>query len=96
MKKLMSVSLLVLLLGFVNVVNAQDAEQKVKNEAKKVGNKSAEVGAKAKAKVTDKTYEDKVGPEGQTIYIDRHSKYYWINDKGHKVYISKAKLKNKQ
>ena len=95
MKKLMSISLLVLLLGFVNSANAQDAEQKVKQDAKKVGNKSAELGSKAKSKVVDKTYVDKVGPNGQTIYIDKHSKYYWVDSKGHKQYVTKAQMKNK-
>jgi hypothetical protein len=96
MKNLMSISLFVLLLGFLNVVRAQDAEQKVKQDAKKVGNKSAELGSKAKSKVVDKTYADKVGPDGQTVYIDKHSKYYWIDDKGHKKYVSKSQLKNKE
>lgn len=95
MKKLMSISLLVLLLGFINTVNAQDAEQKVKQDAKKVGNKTAELGSKAKSKIVDKTYADKVGPDGQTIYIDKHSQYYWVDGKGHKRYVHKAQLKNK-
>jgi len=75
------------------------AQDKVKTEVKKDANKAAhkteEVASKAKAKVTDKTYADKVGPDGQTIYIDKHSKYYWIDSRGHKKYVSKAMLKDK-
>lgn len=75
---------------------AKKGAQEVKEGAKKVGNKTAEVAAKGAAHVTDQVYEGKEGPQGQTIYIDNDSKYYWINDKGHKVYIAKAALKNKK
>ncbi len=69
--------------------------KEVKKDVKAVGNKTAELSSKAAAKITDKTYADKVGPKGQTIYIDKHSRYYWINDKGHKMYVKKWQLKNK-
>jgi len=63
--------------------------------AKKVGNETAEVASKGKSKVADKTYKDKVGPDGQTIYIDGHSKYYYVDEKGHKQYVSSTDLRNK-
>lgn len=66
----------------------------IKKTAKKVGNKTSEIAAKGAAKVVDKTYKDKVGPQGQTIYIDNESLYYYVNAKGKRVYVSKAKLKN--
>jgi hypothetical protein len=62
----------------------------VKKDAAKVGNTAAEAGPKAKAKITDKK-----GPDGQTIYIDKHSKYYRVDDKDHKQYITKVKVKDK-
>ncbi|WP_407426518.1 hypothetical protein [Arcticibacter sp.] len=65
----------------------------IKKTAKKVGNKTSEIAAKGAAKVVDKTYKDKVGPQGQTIYIDNKSQYYYVDAKGKKVYVSKAKLK---
>lgn len=65
----------------------------IKKTAKKVGNKTSEIAAKGAAKVVDKTYKDKVGPQGQTIYIDNESRYYYVNTKGKKVYVSKSKLK---
>ena len=67
----------------------------IKKTAKTIGNKTAETAAKGAAKVTDKTYASKVGPQGQTIYIDKNSKYYYINSKGNKIYVSKGLLKNK-
>ena len=70
--------------------------QTVGTEAKKVGNKTAEIAAKGKAKVVDKTYKGKTGPKGQTIYIDKESRYYWLDKKGHRQFISESRLKDKQ
>ena len=72
---------------------ATKAWQGTKKGAKKVGNETAELASKGKAKVTDKKSEQWVGPEGQTIYVDDHNKYYWINGKGKRIYVSQAALK---
>ena len=63
--------------------------------AKAVGNETAEVASKGKSKVVDKTYKNKVGPDGQTIYIDSHDKYYYVDEKGHKQYVTEADLRTK-
>jgi hypothetical protein len=63
--------------------------------AKKVGHKSAEVASKGKATITDETHKDKVGPNGETIYIDNHAKYYWVDKKGTRHYVTEAELKVK-
>lgn len=98
MKKLIGISILALLAG-ISTANAQDTSKKVtttvKESATKIGNKTAELASKGKNAVTDKIYKDKEGPNGETIYIDKHSKYYWIDKKGHKVPISKNKLQPK-
>lgn len=73
----------------------KEVADETKEVAKKVGNKTAELGAKGAAAITDKIYKDKQGPDGQTIYIDNNSKYYWIDSKGKKVYVTKARLKDK-
>lgn len=70
-------------------------EESVEKAAQKAGNKTAEIASKGKSTVVDKIYKDKVGPEGQTIYIDHHAKYYWIDKKGHKNYVTEAELKDK-
>jgi hypothetical protein len=70
-------------------------DPKIKKTAKKVGNKTAEIAVKGASAITDKTYKGKMGPNGQTIYIDNKSRYYYINAKGAKVYLPKSKLKNK-
>jgi hypothetical protein len=99
MKKFIGISILAVLLGFSSA-NAQDTTKKVitkvKEGAVKAGNKTAELASKGKNNITDKIYKDKEGPNGETIYIDKHSNYYWIDKKGHKVPISKNELRSKQ
>lgn len=92
MKKL--IAIITILISFAASVNAQ-VKKEVKQDAKKVGHKTEEVASKTAAHITDKVYADKVGPDGQTIYINKHSKYYWIDKEGHKQYIAKSRLKNK-
>ena len=74
---------------------AQKTGKAVKKTAKKVGNKTAEVASKSAAHVVDQVYKGKQGPDGQTIYINNESKYYWIDKKGHKNFITEAELKPK-
>ncbi len=90
-------------------VKAQDtttAGQDIKNAAKKtgkavektatkVGNKTAEIASKGKAVVVDQVYKGKQGPDGQTIYIDNESRYYWVDKKGHKNFVLTDDLKDK-
>lgn len=72
---------------------ADEAWHGTKKGAKAVGNKTAEVTEKGVARVKDKRSEEWVGPSGQTIYIDDLGKYYWINGKGKKMYVSESALK---
>lgn len=99
MKKIIGISIFLLAIGFTSSVNAQSTadkvEQHVKTGAKKAGHKTAELASKGKSKITDKTYKDKVGPNGETVYIDRHSKYYYVDDRGHRHYVKKDELKDK-
>jgi len=72
-----------------------DPDKKIKKTAKKVGNKTAEVAVKGASTIVDKTYKDKVGPGGEKVYIDNKSRYYYIDSKGGKVFVTKAQLKAK-
>jgi hypothetical protein len=74
---------------------ANKTGQAVKKTAKKVGDKSAELAAKGKAVIVDKIYDGKQGPNGQTIYINNKSKYYWIDKKGHRNYVTASQLRDK-
>ena len=94
------------LLGFSAPAWAQDTSQKKQSKTSKVwkdskkavkkgANKTAELATKGKAKATDKKSDTWVGPEGQTIYIDDGNKYYWVNGKGKRIYVSERALKAK-
>ncbi|WP_158827247.1 hypothetical protein [Mucilaginibacter lacusdianchii] len=54
--------------------------------------KTSEVASKGASAVVDKKYDGKVGPGGQTIYIDDHSAYYYVNKKGKRVYVKESEL----
>ncbi|HEY0067562.1 MAG TPA: hypothetical protein VGB46_09365 [Flavisolibacter sp.] len=99
MKKFLGVSMLFLFLGFSQASEAQSkvkkAGQEVKKGAKKVGNKTAEVASKGKARATDQVHKDKVGPNGETIYMDNHARYYWVDKHGRRHYLPEEALKNK-
>jgi len=93
MKKLTGMIAFTCLLGMG--LQAQVKED-VSKAATKVGNKTEQTASKTKAAIVDNKYKDKVGPHGETIYIDHDSKYYYVNKKGRKVYVAKAKLKDKK
>lgn len=69
--------------------------QDIKNAGKKIGNKTGEIASKGAAKIVDRAYKDKVGPNGETIYIDKHAKYYFVDEKGKHVYVEANELKEK-
>jgi hypothetical protein len=98
MKKLIAFSFVVFALGFTSA-NAQSTTKKVEHDvkkgAKKAGNETAEVASKGAHHVVDKVYKGKEGPDGQTIYIDNRSRYFWIDEKGHKQYVTKEQLRDK-
>jgi hypothetical protein len=74
---------------------AQKTAKGVKKGAKKAGNETAELATKGKATVTDKKSNEWVGPQGQTIYVDDGNKYYWVSEKGKRMWVSKEELKPK-
>jgi len=99
MKKLIGIALIVAGLGLASNVQAQSTAKKVGNKvekgAKKAGHKTAEVASKGKSKVTHTVYEGKVGPNGETIYIDQSNRYYWVDKKGKKHFIQSEQLKDR-
>lgn len=64
--------------------------------AKAAGNKTAELASKGKAAVVDKVVEDKLGPDGQKIYVNKDDEYYWIDKKGHKHFVTEEELVDKE
>jgi hypothetical protein len=97
MKKVMGIMTLAALLniGHADAQKKEGVGTKVKKTAKTVGNKVAETASKGSSRVVDKVYKDKTGPDGQTIFINNESKYYWVDKGGHRVYVTADQLKDK-
>jgi hypothetical protein len=109
MKKILGITAIMLALGVSTPTFAQTSEKEgssvkkttrkaaraVKKGAKSAGNKTAELATKGKAKVTDKKSDTWVGPNGQDIYVDDGSKYYWINERGGREFVTQEQLKKK-
>jgi hypothetical protein len=70
--------------------------QGIDSTAKKVGHKTASIAVKGASKVTDKTYKGKEGPGGQTVYIDKQDKKYYVDEKGKKVYLKPSEIHDKK
>jgi hypothetical protein len=68
---------------------------KVGKTASKVGNKTAEVAVKGTSKIADKTWKGKMAPNGSDVYINNKNQKYYINEKGARVYLKAAEIKNK-
>ncbi|OCX51881.1 hypothetical protein BEL04_17920 [Mucilaginibacter sp. PPCGB 2223] len=68
---------------------------KVKKGTTKAAHATAKAAVKAESAVVDKVYSGKQGPNGATIYINKHDRCYYVNSKGGKVYIKKSALRNK-
>jgi hypothetical protein len=89
-------ALFITVISLTTIGCSHKTTQGIKDTANKAGNKTAEIASKGAAQITDKVYEGKVGPQGQTIYIDENSKYFYIDNKGHRVFVKESKLKNKE
>lgn len=72
-------------------VEVEDKDRKAGDAADRI-----EEGAKdAASAITDRKLKNKVGPGGETAYVDENGKYYIINDLGEKQFITKLQLKDK-
>lgn len=76
--------------------SAKKAWQGTKKGVRKAGNKTAELATTGKAKATDREYEGYTAPNGRKVYVDDGNKYYWINEKGKRVFVSQDQLRAKQ
>lgn len=74
---------------------ADEVSDDVEKETQSVGDKIDEGANDAAAAIKDQKVDDKVGPGGETVYLDEDAKYYYINDEGKKVFITKIELKDK-
>jgi hypothetical protein len=78
-------------------INEESRELKhdVEEEADKAENKTKEVLKDVEADLKDEKVEGKQSPTGETVYIDEDAKYYYIDNAGKKIFISKEQLKDK-
>lgn len=74
---------------------AEATGRTVKKGATAAGKKTAELASKGQSEVVDKTYEGKAGPNGEKIYINNKSEYYWVDKKGKRHYVTEGELKDK-
>ncbi|PTQ95650.1 hypothetical protein C8P68_105155 [Mucilaginibacter yixingensis] len=98
MKKLFTTVLFAAGLLLASQVQAQTVKKighSIGHAATNVGHKTSELASKGAAVVADKRYEGKVAPNGEAVYIDKHSRYFYVDKKGHHVYIAKSRLRNK-
>ncbi|HZH36912.1 MAG TPA: hypothetical protein VEX65_06545 [Flavisolibacter sp.] len=72
---------------------AKKAWKGTKKGVKKAGHKTAEVTVKGVSGATNRKSDDWVGPKGQTIYVDDGNKYFWVNGRGKRIYVSESALK---
>ena len=100
MKKLMGICVLVAALGLYTVSKAQSrveaAVRDVKKETRKAGAKTSELVAKSLSKDNGQLYKNMTGPNGEVIYMDRHARYFWVDEHGNHHYVAKEQLKEKE
>jgi len=71
------------------------AGKSVKKGVKKGAHEVAEQASEAKSDILYTEAENKMGPNGEDIFIDKNSRYYYVNDKGHNVYVPASELRNR-
>lgn len=74
---------------------AKDVGHATGSAAKDVGHKTSELASKGAAAVSDKRYEGHWAITGENVYIDEHHKYFYVDKKGHRVFITQAQMRTK-
>lgn len=74
---------------------AEETESEAESTADEIGDDISEGVNDAAAAIKDRKLKNKVGPEGETAYIDDDGNYYYINDEGNKIIITVDQLKDK-
>jgi hypothetical protein len=74
---------------------AKDVGHATGSAAKDVGHKTSEIASKGAAAVTDKRYDGHWAPTGENVYIDEHNKYFYVDKKGHRQFITKMHMRTR-
>ncbi len=72
---------------------AKDVGQATATGAKKVGNKTSELASKGAAAVANKRYEGHWALTGELVYIDEYGRFFYVDKKGHRQFITKAQMR---
>lgn len=72
------------------------AQHTIKKVTVKVGHTTAHAASKGAAIVVDRRYRGKYGPHGEDIFIDKHSRYYYVDHRGHHVYVTRMHLRSRK
>ena len=73
---------------------SDEAKEKMREDGKEIRDAVSETVGKAKAAIVDQRFDGKVGPAGQTVYIDNNSRYYFVGENGDKIYLRADQLKD--
>lgn len=76
--------------------SAENTESDLERAADRTGDAISKAAAKTAAEIDDEKHDTKVGPGGQDIFISDDSRYYYVNDEGQRVYVTKSQLKDKK
>jgi hypothetical protein len=74
---------------------AHETGHEMKTGMEKAGDKISEGVNDAAAAIKDQKVKNKVGPGNETVYIDDNGQYYYINNEGNRVNITKLQLHDK-
>src|SRR5581483_4891736 len=91
---LFSAAILFAAQGFAGTIKSDTT--KVGKATRAVGHQVSNTAANVDSRVVDRKYHEKRGPHGETVYITRHDHYYYINKRGHRVYITKVQMKDEK
>jgi hypothetical protein len=84
------------ILGLSILIPAISTAQGIDSTFKKIKNKTASVAVKGASTVVDRTFKGKEGPNGETVYIDKHDRKYYVNSRGKKVYLKASQIRDKK
>jgi hypothetical protein len=84
------------LVAVIAITGQHTFAQGIDSTAKKIGNKTASIAVKGASTLTDKVYKGKEGPNGETVYINKHDRKFIVDGKGKKVYLKKSQIHDKK
>ena len=79
--------------GHATAKGAKEVGQATATGAKAVGKKTSELASKGAAAVANKRYNGHWALTGELVYIDEYGKYFYVDKKGHRQFITKAQMR---